>query len=961
MAQISLDLSQFKASGIYTLEYDQSQTFLVNPQTVRLVVGFSKQGPFNAPVFCPDIKTAQQVFGNIDPILERKGSFFHRTLFTCLQTGPVFALNLLMLSDGTPTGQYPLQPADNVDYEAFSINTAEYNGTPTPKFLGSFYDTQRFWTPNTNNFLASVSLIDQPKLLDITNLSKTPLSIITKKSNITGYDITAKEWYTGANLPQPAWLNDDDYISDFFVDVIAIKGDWTNYAQLALDPIYGAYFDANGFKYNVGAAVDPLAQFASLTEVTAVASITGCLIPDFADRNGVPQYIQTLINNSTAVTGLFCAVNEAAFDNDFSGTSKIDLVGHNMISALQRGQISWDFLSYKAPLVNDQLFTDVSPSYMSYDSPYNVYIATEGTPLYNAVISNGIVNGDVISTASLEPSFNQYIKIYNFVDYLGAPYVEIRAYEDAGFITQENIAAIGSMFTSAGVAVPAGQIDIISLYGQYNRFYNTLEPLPAMTLTANQFILSYADATGGGGNNPILIGDLFVRSNTAANWSALATYAEGALVSYSGTLYQAIAAVGPSGVTPDIDTANWELAGGDRLTRVTSKAIVQNNPVTSIPYGVLITCSAPVNVYASNQVQHFQKIVNFVTELNFTYLDGFTLSAWHLPDGSLSTMNNILDVMYNTNIAATLADKNTITWRYVVDTFSGGIEPNLKWRFATLAMKRKQAMALINVPSAQTFLNSTDPVFTDPGTPPLLNTSYIVQGGNPSVGSTWFSLADEAHGSKYAGYFFPNIMLVQNGKNISVPPAALVSNLFIQKFISGNPFAIVAGTRRGLISDPNLVGPEIALFDTDRDNLEPFGINPIVKMRGAGTMIYANQTGYQRVSSALNNLHVRDILITIEDGIEQILANYMFEFNDPSTRLEVKTKVDNYLEGVQSAGALYNFLTIMDTSNNTPDIIDQNVGIIDVIVEPARGMQKIINRVTITRTGQIASGGFTLA
>ena len=48
----------------------------------------------------------------------------------------------------------------------------------------------------------------------------------------------------------------------------------------------------------------------------------------------------------------------------------------------------------------------------------------------------------------------------------------------------------------------------------------------------------------------------------------------------------------------------------------------------------------------------------------------------------------------------------------------------------------------------------------------------------------------------------------------------------------------------------------------------------------------------------------------------------------------------------------------MDSSNNTPAIIDQNIGIIDVIIEPVRGIHKFINRITITRTGGVSSGGF---
>ena len=74
MAKISLDLSQFKASGIYTLEFDQSESIILNTQTVRLIVGFSRKGPFNSPVYIPDKKTARNVFGDIDPFLERRGA-----------------------------------------------------------------------------------------------------------------------------------------------------------------------------------------------------------------------------------------------------------------------------------------------------------------------------------------------------------------------------------------------------------------------------------------------------------------------------------------------------------------------------------------------------------------------------------------------------------------------------------------------------------------------------------------------------------------------------------------------------------------------------------------------------------------------------------------------------------------------------------------------------------------------
>ena len=89
MASLALDLSQFKSAGVYTVEVDQSERIQVTTQTLRLVPGFSARGPFNAPVFIRSTKDLQRFYGPIDKKLERKGSFFHRSIQTCLQTAPV--------------------------------------------------------------------------------------------------------------------------------------------------------------------------------------------------------------------------------------------------------------------------------------------------------------------------------------------------------------------------------------------------------------------------------------------------------------------------------------------------------------------------------------------------------------------------------------------------------------------------------------------------------------------------------------------------------------------------------------------------------------------------------------------------------------------------------------------------------------------------------------------------------
>ena len=336
----------------------------------------------------------------------------------------------------------------------------------------------------------------------------------------------------------------------------------------------------------------------------------------------------------------------------------------------------------------------------------------------------------------------------------------------------------------------------------------------------------------------------------------------------------------------------------------------------------------------------------------------------HRPNGSDDRISEILDVMYDTNIAKTLASKDVISFRYVVDTFSGQIKNGSKSQLSRLAMLRQQSLALINAPSMAQFQASTDPRFTNAPTAanpyPSLNTAYIADGGNLSLNPSYtFSLPSEAEGSKFAAFYAPYITIRESNRNLNVPPAAMVSNNFVRKFATGEPYAIIAGQKRGILSGGgSIVGVEYDFTDEDRGNLEPFGINPIIKRRGIGVVIFGNQTAYQQVNSAFNLVHVRDLLISIETDVQSILSNYLFDFNDDSIRLEIKTLVDNYLDGVRAGGGVYNYQTVMDASNNTPAIIDMNMGIIDVIIEPARGIQKFINRITVTRTGGIAAGGF---
>ena len=67
---------------------------------------------------------------------------------------------------------------------------------------------------------------------------------------------------------------------------------------------------------------------------------------------------------------------------------------------------------------------------------------------------------------------------------------------------------------------------------------------------------------------------------------------------------------------------------------------------------------------------------------------------------------------------------------------------------------------------------------------------------------------------------------------------------------------------------------------------------------------------------------------------------------------------DNFLSQILSDGGVYDFQNIMDSSNNTTEVIDNNIGILDTYIEPVRGMGILVHRTTILKTGAIATGNF---
>ena len=300
-----------------------------------------------------------------------------------------------------------------------------------------------------------------------------------------------------------------------------------------------------------------------------------------------------------------------------------------------------------------------------------------------------------------------------------------------------------------------------------------------------------------------------------------------------------------------------------------------------------------------------------------------------------------------------LLNKSEIDFRYVIDGFETYVDAGAKKVLSFLAKQKQNAFAILNFPSVKTFVKCPYSSFTD--AKGVFNVQYVVDGFNKKKAhTTAFSLPSNDEGASFAAFYTP-LKLSDGTIDSVVPSAGLVSNLFMEKYNSRLPYEIVAGPNYGAMSVSGLVGPDYNYSSDELNIIEPFGVNCMVYRPSFGTFINANQTAKQTPKSALSSVNVRELVIYIMDEVEKILQSYQWEFNNQTVRNKIKDRADSICARVQANGGIQAYLNVMDDSNNTPDIIDNEMAILSTHIEPGRGMGKMVHELTLYRTGQMNS------
>jgi len=208
----------------------------------------------------------------------------------------------------------------------------------------------------------------------------------------------------------------------------------------------------------------------------------------------------------------------------------------------------------------------------------------------------------------------------------------------------------------------------------------------------------------------------------------------------------------------------------------------------------------------------------------------------------------------------------------------------------------------------------------------------------------------QSYDNSYGATYWPWVQVrsQETGRLHFVPASTIIPGVYeYNDKVSAEWFAPAGLNRGGL---PTVIQPERRLTVAQRNTLYTAKVNPIAVFPGQGTVVYGQKT-LQARASALDRVNVRRLLIALKGYIGQIAETLVFEQNTAVTRNKFLSQVNPYLEYVQQRQGLYAFRVVMDETNNTPDVIDRNLLVGAIYLQPTRTAEYIQLDFNVLPTG----------
>lgn len=232
---------------------------------------------------------------------------------------------------------------------------------------------------------------------------------------------------------------------------------------------------------------------------------------------------------------------------------------------------------------------------------------------------------------------------------------------------------------------------------------------------------------------------------------------------------------------------------------------------------------------------------------------------------------------------------------------------------------------------------------------------YVMDAGGYSDSISTVVNSLSSFDSNYVATYHPWVKILDTDRNkpVWVPPSVVLPGVIAFNDSVAAEWYAPAGLNRGGLS--NVIEVKTRLTHDERDTLYVGRVNPIATFPGQGATVFGQKT-LQAKPSALDRINVRRLMIAVKKYIASSTRYLVFEQNTAATRNRFLSIVNPYLESIQQRNGLYAFRVIMDDTNNTPDVIDRNIMVGEIYLQPTKTAEFIVLDFNILPTGAAFPG-----
>jgi len=204
---------------------------------------------------------------------------------------------------------------------------------------------------------------------------------------------------------------------------------------------------------------------------------------------------------------------------------------------------------------------------------------------------------------------------------------------------------------------------------------------------------------------------------------------------------------------------------------------------------------------------------------------------------------------------------------------------------------------------------------------------------------------NSSYAALYASWF--KMVDTHTGVNFWIPPSSKIVGVYVYNDSVGEIWDSPAGLTRGVVNGVN----DIAFNPTtnEADQLYIKSINYAVSYPTNGIIVNSQKTT-QVKSSAFDRVNIRRLFLKLERFTRETAKYFVQEPNNLFTRRRLVDVLTPTFDRFQTAGGLYDYNIVCDTSNNTPDVVDANELKVAILVKGVKTAEFILVDFIATQT-----------